>query len=92
VEEKTGETNSRSAGSMSQALEKVKRILIDEMGIDAAEVGPKSGFRDLGLDSMDMSQLLLELESAFGIEIPDDDLEGLFTVQDAANYAEKRLA
>lgn len=67
--------------------DKVKAILID-MGCDEREITPQATFVYLGLDSLEMAQLVLELEESLKVEIPDDDLQKLLTVQDAADYAD----
>lgn len=62
-------------------------------GIDAAKVVPEAHLlRDLDLDSLDTMELTLGLEDHFGIEIPDQDLEGLTTVSDAVGLVERKLA
>jgi len=67
--------------------EKVKKIIIDQLGVDEAEVTPEAKFiDDLGADSLDTVQLVMALEEEFGIEIPDEDAEKIATVQDAVAY------
>lgn len=73
-------------------LDRVERVLIEELGVAAKEIEPETKLLKLGLDSLEMSQLMLELEDEFGIEIPDDDMQKIFTVQDAVSYADKRLS
>jgi acyl carrier protein len=75
---------------MNATFRKLREILID-LGVDAREIGPKASFVSLGLDSLEMQQLVLELEDAFKIEIPGDDLPQLITVQNAIDYADKRV-
>lgn len=67
--------------------DKVRDILI-EMGCDKREIKPEASFVYLGLDSLEMAQLVLELEDSLAIEIPDDDLQKLLTVQNAVDYAD----
>ncbi len=76
---------------MSAALdEKVKKIIIDQLGVDEAEVTPEAKFiDDLGADSLDTVELVMALEEEFGIEIPDEDAEKIATVQDAINYIQE---
>jgi len=67
--------------------EKVKKIIIDQLGVDEAEVTPEAKFiDDLGADSLDTVELVMALEEEFGIEIPDEDAEKIATVQDAVAY------
>jgi acyl carrier protein len=73
---------------VSAALEdKVKKIIIDQLGVDEAEVTAEAKFiDDLGADSLDTVELVMALEEEFGIEIPDEDAEKIATVQDAITY------
>jgi acyl carrier protein len=67
--------------------EKVKKIIIDQLGVDEAEVTPEAKFiDDLGADSLDTVELVMALEEEFGIEIPDEEAEKIATVQDAISY------
>jgi len=67
--------------------EKVKKIIIDQLGVDEAEVTPEAKFiDDLGADSLDTVELVMALEEEFGIEIPDEDAEKIATVQNAVAY------
>jgi len=70
--------------------EKVKNIIVDQLGVDATEVSTTSSFvDDLGADSLDRVELIMALEETFGIEIPDEDAEKIVTVQDAIEYIQK---
>jgi acyl carrier protein len=73
---------------VSTALEeKVKKIIIDQLGVDEAEVTAEAKFiDDLGADSLDTVELVMALEEEFGIEIPDEHAEKIATVQDAIAY------
>jgi len=67
--------------------EKVKKIIIDQLGVDEAEVTPEAKFiDDLGADSLDTVELVMALEEEFGIEIPDEEAEKIATVQNAIAY------
>lgn len=78
---------------MSEILEKVQTIIADKLSIDAAEVTPEKSFSDdLGADSLDTAELVLEFENAFGIAIPEDQTETIQTVGDVINAIEKLLA
>lgn len=68
---------------------RVKRVLVEELDVDSP-IQPSSSLRQLGLDSLEMQQLAMELEDEFGIQIPDDDMQKIFTVEDAVNYADTR--
>lgn len=72
---------------MAELEEKVKQIIVDQLGVDADEVTPQAKFvEDLGADSLDTVELVMALEEEFGIEIPDEDAEKIVTVKDAADY------
>jgi len=69
--------------------DKVKQIIVEQLGVDAAEVTHTASFiDDLGADSLDTVELVMALEEGFGIEIPDEDAEKITTVKDAINYIE----
>jgi acyl carrier protein len=73
--------------------EKVKSIIVEQLGVDADEVTPEASFTDdLGADSLDIVELVMAFEEEFGIEIPDEDAEGIATVQDATKYIEQHAA
>ena len=76
---------------MSAAVEeKVKKIIIDQLGVDEAEVTPEAKFiDDLGADSLDTVELVMALEEEFGIEIPDEDAEKITTVSHAISYIQE---
>jgi acyl carrier protein len=77
---------------MSNVAERVTKIVIDKLGVDAAKVTTNASFiDDLGADSLDTVELVMEFESEFGIEIPDDAAEKIMTVQDAVSYIEQRV-
>ncbi len=67
--------------------EKIKNIIIEQLGVSADEVVPEASFvDDLGADSLDLVELVMVLEEEFGKEIPDEDAEKIQTVQDVTNY------
>jgi acyl carrier protein len=70
--------------------EKVKQIIVEQLQVDEAEVTPGASFQeDLGADSLDVVELVMQFEEAFDIEIPDEDAEKIKTVKDAIDYIEK---
>jgi len=72
---------------MAELEEKVKQIIVDQLGVDGGEVTPQAKFvEDLGADSLDTVELVMALEEEFGIEIPDEDAEKIMTVKDATDY------
>lgn len=72
--------------------ERVKKIIIEQLGVDGAEVTPDASFvEDLGADSLDTVELIMVLEEEFGIEIPDDDAEKIAQVKDAVQYIKDRI-
>ncbi|MFQ5525568.1 MAG: acyl carrier protein [Thermoanaerobaculia bacterium] len=67
--------------------DKVKSIIVEQLGVDADQVTPEASFTDdLGGDSLDVVELVMAFEEEFGIEIPDEDAEKIGNVQDAINY------
>ena len=74
---------------MSEIKEKVVEIIVDKLGVDAAEVKDEASFtNDLGADSLDTVELIMELEKQFDVTIPDADAEKIQTVGDAVAYIE----
>ncbi|MBE7045112.1 MAG: acyl carrier protein [Ruminococcaceae bacterium] len=72
-------------------FEKVKEVLVDQLGVDESTITMESSFiDDLGADSLDIVELIMGLESEFDIEIPDEDAEKITTVGDAVNYIKDR--
>lgn len=68
-------------------FEKIKKIVVDQLGVDESEVTPEASFiDDLGADSLDIVELIMAIEDEFGIEIPDDVAEKISTVNDAVEY------
>jgi acyl carrier protein len=74
----------------SGVQEKIRQIIVDELGVDEAEVTENARFiEDLGADSLDLVELVMRFEEEFGIEIPDEDAEKIQAVRDAFNYVEQ---
>ena len=74
---------------MASVEEKVKHIIVEQLGVDADEVKPEASFvDDLGADSLDVVELVMALEEEFGLEISDEDAEKLRTVRQAIEYIE----
>ena len=74
---------------MSDIKNRVKAIIVDKLGVDESEVKPEATFtNDLGADSLDTVELIMELEKEFNITIPDDQAEKIATVGDAIAYVE----
>ncbi|MCX8133907.1 MAG: acyl carrier protein [Roseococcus sp.] len=78
---------------MSETAEKVKKIVVEHLGVEEAKVTPEASFiDDLGADSLDTVELVMAFEEAFGVEIPDDAAEKIQTVKDAIEFIEKQQA
>lgn len=74
---------------MSDISTRVKTIIVDKLGVDENEVTPEASFtNDLGADSLDTVELIMEFEKEFNIAIPDDQAEKIATVGDAISYIE----
>jgi len=72
---------------MSDTVERVKKIVVDNLGVDADKVTESASFiDDLGADSLDTVELVMAFEEEFGIEIPDDAAETILTVADAVKF------
>ncbi|MBL4655248.1 MAG: acyl carrier protein [Bacteroidetes bacterium] len=75
---------------MSDITSRVKAIIIDKLGVDESEVTPEASFtNDLGADSLDTVELIMEFEKEFSIAIPDDQAENITTVGQAIEYLEE---
>ena len=78
---------------MSEITEKVKAIIVDKLGVDENEVTPEASFsNDLGADSLDTVELIMELEKEFDLQIPDEAAEKISTVGDAIAFIEENIA
>lgn len=74
---------------MSDVYDRVKRIVVDRLGVDESQVAPEASFKeDLGADSLDVVELVMELEDEFDLEISDEDAEKISTVGDVVKYIE----
>jgi acyl carrier protein len=81
-----------AVATKKELAEKVKHIISEQLGIDEAEITPGASFTDdLGADSLDQVELVMALEEAFNLEISDDDVERMLTVQNATDYVEKHV-
>ena len=72
-------------------FDKVKKIIVEQLGVDEAQVDPTASFvDDLGADSLDIVELVMKFEEDFELDIPDEDAENIKTVKDAIEYIEKK--
>lgn len=77
---------------MSNISDKVKQIIVDKLGVDESEVTPEASFtNDLGADSLDTVELIMEFEKEFDISIPDEQAENIQTVGHAVEYLESQM-
>ena len=78
---------------MSDVAERVKKIVVEHLGVEAAQVKEDAKFiDDLGADSLDTVELVMAFEEAFGVEIPEDAADKISTVKEAIEYIEKQKA
>lgn len=72
--------------------EKVKNIIVEQLGVDTESVTPEASFiDDLGADSLDIVELVMTMEEEFDLEIPDEDAEKIKTVADVVNYIKSKV-
>ncbi len=72
---------------MSEIADKVKQIIVEKLGVDESEISPEASFtNDLGADSLDTVELIMEFEKEFDLAIPDEEAEKIGTVGDAITY------
>ena len=77
---------------MADIAGKVKEIIVSKLGVDEGQITPEASFtNDLGADSLDTVELVMEFEKAFNIQIPDEDAEKISTVGDAVNYLKSKV-
>lgn len=78
---------------MSDVREKVKQVIVDQLSVNPEEVTDDASFiEDLGADSLDIVELVMELEEQFGVDIPDEDAEKISTVGEAIKYIDVKLS
>jgi acyl carrier protein len=78
---------------MADIAAKVKEIIINKLGVDDGQITPEASFtNDLGADSLDTVELVMEFEKAFNLQIPDEDAEKISTVGDAVKYITSKTA
>jgi acyl carrier protein len=76
-----------------EILSKIQEITADRLGVDETDVTPDASFReDLEADSLDLVELIMELEEQFGMEIPDEEAEKITTVEEAVDYVQEHQA
>lgn len=76
---------------MKSTAETITDILVDKLGISPTEVTPDANFiKDLGIDSLDYAEIVMEFEQTFDIKIPDTDAEKFATIKDAVNYIDEK--
>lgn len=76
---------------MAAVKDKVKQIIVEQLGVDEAQVDDTASFvDDLGADSLDIVELVMAFEEAFDLDIPDEDAEKIQTVKDAVDYIENK--
>jgi acyl carrier protein len=77
---------------MATVHERLKKIIVDQLGVDESEVVPSASFvEDLNADSLDLVELIMSLEEEFKVQITDEDAEKITTVQEADDYIEEHL-
>jgi acyl carrier protein len=82
---------SKSGEDVMSVEQKVKQIIVEQLGVDEAQVDPTASFvDDLGADSLDIVELVMAFEEAFDLDIPDEDAEKIATVKDAVTYIESK--
>ena len=78
--------------SQEEIVKQVKEIIVDKLGVEESEVTETANFtNDLGADSLDTVELIMELARVFGVKMPDEDATGIATVGDAVKYISEKL-
>jgi acyl carrier protein len=86
-------TITQEVNVMADIETKVKEIIVNKLGVDDGQITPEASFtNDLGADSLDTVELVMEFEKAFNLQIPDEDAEKIGTVGDAINYIKSKTA
>ena len=81
------------AASREEIYEQVKEVLVEQLGIEEGEITEEASFQeDLDADSLDLVELIMELEEQFGMEIPDEEVEKITTVEEAVDYVDQHRA
>jgi acyl carrier protein len=84
-------TGAKIPGGFMSVEQKVKQIIVEQLGVDEAQVDPTASFvDDLGADSLDIVELVMAFEEAFDLDIPDEDAEKIATVKNAIDYIESK--
>jgi acyl carrier protein len=79
-------------GGVGMLLDRIRGMVAEQLGVDEADVQPEANIlEDLGADSLDVVELVMALEEAFDIEVPDEDVEGLRTIGDVEKYIQQRV-
>lgn len=77
----------------AEVEQKVKQIIVEQLGVDEAQVDMTASFvDDLGADSLDLVELVMQFEEAFDLDVPDEDAEKMTTVKDAVDYIQNKTA
>lgn len=76
---------------MTDIAERVRNIVAERLNVNPEEITLETTFEDLGADSLDVMDLIMELEQEFDIEIPDEDAENIRTLEDTINYIQSRI-
>lgn len=83
----------KTKGEIMELEGKVKEIIVNKLGVDEAKIVPEANFiEDLGADSLDTVELIMEFEQEFDVEIQDEDANKIQTVGDAINYIKEKMA
>ena len=78
---------------MDEIRDRIKLIMVEKLGLAETEITPDANFiKDLGIDSLDYAELVMEFEQAFKIKIPDNEAEDLQTIRQAVQYISQKLA
>ncbi|CDF58830.1 acyl carrier protein [Thermobrachium celere] len=72
-------------------FEKIRNIIAEQLNLDESEITEATTFEELGVDSLDLFQILISLEDEFGVEIPNEDAENIKTVKDVVDYIKERI-